>query len=124
MGEDRGTGVPGGVIGKDVGAVGIFVGYLPRCFKGARGFPEEVCAVGLSPDDLLQRFGGDQLLNLGFAAGSAAHDAALPDGVTSTVGEALIWSTRESASLAHCSGVRMTELTCMPRRAWDRSAAS
>ena len=51
------------------------------------------------------------------ASGPAAHDAAFPAGVTSTVGEALIWRTKESASLAHCSGVRMTGLTCMPRRA-------
>ena len=58
-------------------------------------------AVGLSPDDLLQLPGGDQLLDLGFASGPRAHDTAFPAGVTSTVGEALICRTRESASLAH-----------------------
>ena len=78
----------------------------------------------LSTDDLLQLFGGDQLFDLGFASGPAAHEAAFLAGATSTVGEALICRTKESASLAHCSGVRFTRLTWMPRRVWARSAAS
>jgi len=36
VGKDRGAGVPGGVICKDVGAVGILIGYLAGCFEGAR----------------------------------------------------------------------------------------
>ena len=69
MGKDRGAGVPGGVVGEDVRAVGVLVGYLARSCQGARRLLEQVCALGLSPDDLLQRLGGDQLLDLGLPRG-------------------------------------------------------
>ena len=59
-----GAGVSGGVVGEDIRAVGVLTGYLARCFEGARCLLKEVLAVGLSTDDLLQLFGGDQLLDL------------------------------------------------------------
>ena len=97
VGQDRGAGVPSGVVGQDGRAVGVLVGYLACCFEGPRGLLEEVCAVGLSSDDLLQVLVGDQLLDLGFASGPAAHDTAFPVEVTSTVGEALICRIKASA---------------------------
>ncbi len=136
LGEQGGAGEPGGVVGEDVGAVGVGVGEGSGGGGGGLGLAEQRSAVGGGSGDVFEFAAAEELLDLGLAAGPSGHGRAdpfvallAPPGLSSgsrTMRYGLAWICSSSGSVLACQALaaRMTGLTGMASLCSARSAAS